>query len=117
MIFDQVIIAMTPTAPIPGTNYIVKGLGTTKDGQPTLVYYIPNNRNPQKRSEKSITRSECQQAYDQLLRAGEFTRKWFNEVMPERAATAPCNFRAIGQTFVFLGIAGYRRGTYTRRLP
>jgi len=116
MIFAQIRSAMKPGTTIPGTNYTVKGIGKRR-GEAALVYFIPNNHGPKKPSEKGVAESEWQQAHDQLMLHGEFSRKWFKKAMMN-ALQDPCNFTVIGKVFVSLGMADHEEGsgTYTRRL-
>ena len=115
MILRQIKSTLKPEATIPGTDYVVKAYGKRR-GEDALVYRIPNSRDPKKPAEKGINESEWQRAYGQLMQAGEFTRKWFNDALPECAAGQPCNFTVIGNVFVLLGIANENgRGNYTRQ--
>jgi hypothetical protein len=115
-IFQRVASTMKSGATIPGTNYVVKGLGKRR-GQDALVYQIRNSHKPTKPSEKGVNESEWQKAYDRLMQNGDFSRKWFETGMKDCADGQPCNFAAIGKTFVSLGLAEYEdgSGTYTRR--
>jgi len=115
MIFQQVRSIAKRGALLPGTNYTVKGLGKRR-GQTALVYRIPNNTGSGTHYEKGVTESELERAYEQLVGTGAFTRKWFNANLSACAKDGPCNFIAIGKTFVLLGVAVSGRGTYTRRV-
>ncbi len=115
MIFQQVKSIAKSGTLLPGTNYTVKGLGKRR-GETALVYRIPNNTGSGTHYEKGVTESEFEQAYGKLVGTGAFTRKWFNANLSACAKDGPCNFIAIGKTFVLLGIADSGRGKYTGRL-
>lgn len=101
------------TIPKPDTkeDFKVKGWGKRR-GEKALVYYIPNHKNPNKPSQKGITESEFETAYQQLIRVGFVSRKWFNVNMQSCAKEGGCNFTTIGGIFELLEIAGYERGFY-----
>jgi hypothetical protein len=109
--FAQIKNALGPGTKIPRTNYVVKGFGERR-GQAALVYLIPNSHAPSKPSEKGVNESEWQQAHDQLMQSGYFSRKWFNAAMSECAKGQPCNFSVIGSIFVWLGIADYEESSH-----
>ena len=94
--------------PISKDDYIVSGWVTSK-GEDALKYLIGERQHP-----KYIRVSEFKAAYDMLSSSGEFTRKWFNENLPE-SAREWCNFTTIGGIFELLGVAehleegGYRK--------
>ena len=114
MIFQQIKKLIQPGIILQGGGYTVKGFGKKRDGEPTLVYRI-RKRTAGKQSEKNIAASEWEQAYGQLVGAGEFKRTWFAENMPECARGKPCNFAVIGKVFVFLEIADEEPRKYVRR--
>jgi hypothetical protein len=92
-------------------DFTIKGWGRRR-GQPALIYFIPNHTNPQKPHEKGINTSEWEQAYRQLVRTGEFTRKWFYANL-DCADEGSCNFTPIGGIFSLLGLATYEgKGVY-----
>jgi hypothetical protein len=91
-------------------NYVVKGIGKRR-GHPALVYLIPNSHHPNRPSEKGVNEPEWQQAHDQLMRRGCFSRKWFETAMSECAAGQPCNFTVIGQVLVSFGMADHEKGS------
>lgn len=103
-IFHQAVTAFPKGANLPGTEYIVKGIGK-KHGEDAIVYLIPNRKDTTKPSSKRFAASELECAYRQLSSTGEFTRTWFNSAMKECANGAPCNFSAIGAVFVGLNLA------------
>ena len=94
--------------PKPGTSepYYIKGWGHRR-GEPALVYFIPNLGNPASPYQKSITETEFKGAYHQLNRIEKFSRKWFNEALPECAKEGGCNFTTIGGVLELLGEALY----------
>jgi hypothetical protein len=98
-------------------KFTVKGWGTRR-GQDALIYRIPNYSNPSKPSEKGITISEFTAACDQLIKAGSFTREWFNHALRDCAKEGGCNFTTIGGVFELLCIVKYeKRGTYMFTAP
>jgi hypothetical protein len=116
MIFEQIKSTAKRGTLLPGTNYTVKGLGKRR-GETALIYRVPSNIGPRRHYEKGVTQSEYERAYEQLVHTGEFSRKWFNDNLSSCAAEGPCNFIAIGKTFILLGIADSKRGKYTRWVP
>ena len=66
-------------------------------------------------SEKGIAESEWARAFEQLQRAGELTRFWFNDALVGCNKEGSCNFTTIGGVFQALGFATYRgNGRYER---
>jgi hypothetical protein len=97
------------------SNFVVKAWGRRR-GECALVYFIPNNRNPDKPHEKGITKTELNCAYEQLQRSGELTHAWFTKNLPECAKEGSCNHTTIGGIFELLGVAKYSsRGVYARQ--
>jgi hypothetical protein len=93
-------------------DFTIKGWGRRRR-QPALVYFVPNHRNPEKPTEMGINTLEWEQAYQQLLDTGEFTRKWFNFRLARCANEGSCNFTTIGGIFSLLGLATYEpKGVY-----
>jgi hypothetical protein len=93
-------------------DFVVKGWGE-RGGEEALVYLIPNHRNQSKPSQKGITASEWQSAYNRLVEEGELTKTWFQSYLPRCAAEEGCNFTTIGGIFSLLGLATYDRpGVY-----
>ena len=117
MIVDQIRMNIKPGTVIPKpetTAHTVKGWGTRRD-QDALIYRMPNHSNPSKPREKGITSSEFSAAYDQLIKTGSFTHKWFENKLKNCYMEGTCNFTTIGGVFKLLGIAKYaERGTYVR---
>jgi hypothetical protein len=99
--------------PDPKGNFEIKGWGQRRGGE-ALIYTIPNHKNPAKPYEKGIALTEFRQAYDQLQRSGELSRRWFNANMPGCAKEGGCNFTTIGGIFQLMGYANYKRGLYTK---
>lgn len=110
-------IAPGSLIPKPNTDneYLVKGWGRRR-GERALIYTIPNLKIPNRPYEKGVTTSEWVQAYDQLMRTGEFARCWFRASMKACAKEAGCNYTTIGGIFERLGYARYEPGVY-RKLP
>lgn len=97
-------------------DFTVKGLGMRR-GEEALIYRIPTNDSEKYPNghEKGITFGEFYKAYSVLQEISQFTKKWFNENLPECAKEGDCNFTTIGGIFDLLGIATYSEsGTYTR---
>ena len=94
--------------PKPKTSerHRTKGWGRRR-GEPALVYLIPNHGNPSHPHEKGITETEFERACNQLNQSGEFSSKWFNEVLTGCAREGSCNFTTIGGVFELLGEASY----------
>jgi hypothetical protein len=117
MIVDQIRMNIKPGTiiPKPKTNaHTVKGWGKRRD-QDALIYRMPNHNNPSKPGEKGITSLEFSAAYDQLIKTGSFTHKWFENTLKECKKEGPCNFTTIGGIFKLLGKAEYKKqGTYVR---
>ena len=115
MIVEQIKRIVKPVTVIPLPNspagHRIKGWGKRR-GKNALIYLIPNHKNPSKPSEKGITESEWEQAYQQIISNGDFSRKWFNRNMQACAKEGSCNFIAIGGIFELLDIAVYGRGKY-----
>lgn len=117
MIFNQVISIKTGTVipkPEAKDDFVVKGIGKRR-GEEALMYFIPNHKNPDKPYQKGITRLEWEKAYQQIVSQGSFSRKWFQDNMPECAKEGGCNFTTIGGIFELLKIAQYERGLYKKR--
>jgi len=114
LIFELIKTAIQPGTSLPGTKYIVKGLGE-RHGELALIYRIPNNTAPGKHYEKGIAKSEWEQAFQRLRATGEFSRQWFNINMSACAKSGPCQFLAIGAGFVLLAMAEKRRGAFVLR--
>ncbi len=91
-------------------EFVVKGWGTRR-GEHALIYKIPNNKNPDRPYEKGITVSEFKQAYEEIVKSGEFSSKWFKKNMNECSKEGSCNFTTIGGIFEMLGLAVYDYGT------
>ena len=118
MIVEQIKRMMKPRTVIPLLNskagHKLKGWGKRR-GKNALIYLITNHKNPSKPSEKGITESEWEQAYQQITSNGYFSRKWFNRNMQACAKEGSCNFIAIGGIFELLDIAVYSRGNYLKK--
>ena len=119
MIFERV-LKMAPSGtviPKPAAKqpFKVKGVGTRR-GEPALIYYVPNHKNPKKPNQKGINISEIETAYKQLVSNGTFTREWFRNNMPACNAEGGCNFTTIGGFFILLGEAEYIGNGEYRRL-
>ena len=101
---------LTPGIIIPKpqakADFKVKGLGRRRDEE-ALIYTIPNHKNPASPYQKGITKSEWQQAFNQLVTYGEFSRSWFQDNMPACAYEGGCNFTTIGGIFEILKYAIY----------
>jgi hypothetical protein len=96
-----------PAGTVLRPNYTVIGL--TRDGS-ALVYRIPN-RQGGRPSEKNIPAPEWEIAYKQLITSGKFDRPWFDSNVP-CAKNGGCNFKVIGEVFVFLELADRERARY-----
>jgi len=116
-IFEEIERAIRPGMAIPKPqterDFVVKGFGIRR-GQPALIYFIPNNKNPANPYQKGITNSEWVAAFQQLERSGEFSREWFEKYLPNCAKEGGCNFKTIGGIFQLLKLADYERGRYRR---
>jgi len=119
MIVEQIRRIAQPGTVIPKpdakANFIVKGWGRRRR-ENALIYFIPNHVNPRSPYEKGITESEWEQAYQQIIKNGEFNRAWFNRNMQACAKEGGCNFTTIGGIFKLLGIAYYERPAYIRNI-
>ena len=118
MIFEQIVqIAPSGTIiPKPESKgeFLIKGIGKRR-GEEALIYFIPNNKNPQKPYQKGITVSEFESAYDELTTSGRFTKDWFIRNLPKCNDEGSYNFTTIGGLFTLLGEAAYEeRGFYLR---
>jgi hypothetical protein len=118
MITDRIELNIHPNMIIPKpeatADFKVKGWGSRR-GQKALIYLIPNHSEPTKPYQKGVTANEFTLAYNELIKSGEFTRRWFNSELPACAKEGGCNFTTIGGVFQLLGIATYEsRGTYLR---
>jgi hypothetical protein len=105
------LIKHTTYIPKPATKSRVKGWGVRR-GEAALIYFIPIKKHPDRPSEKGVTESEFEQAYQQIIENGEFSRKWFDQNMQACSKEGGCNFTTIGGIFKLLGIADYKRGLY-----
>ena len=119
MIVEKIRRAIPPGTVIPKpkakAEFVVKAWGRRR-GEPALIYTIPNRKNPTKPSEKGVTESELERAYEQLQRSEQLTHAWFKKNFPKCMKEGPCNFTTIGGIFELLGEARYStRGVYTRR--
>ncbi len=93
-------------------DFTIKGLGK-RSRETALVYRIPNHSGGRP-YEKGITDTDWRLALQQLIKAGELTRDWFNSAMPRCAKEGGCNFTTIGGILSLLRIATYTaRGTYS----
>lgn len=115
-IIDMIEQQIKPGTDIPKPEatgkFSVKGWGMRR-GERALIYYIPNHNNPGYPHQKGINVPEWEMAYNQLLQANEFTKKWFSKNMPACDKEGSCNFTTIGGIFVLLGLAKYvERGVY-----
>ncbi len=96
--------------------------GTRRNGQPALIYTMPNKDPTKPHHRKGVTKSEWVQAAEHLSVAGDFTRAWFGQHMAVCNQDGPCNFTLIGGVFVRLGYAvyagrdGYRKRPQTNEL-
>ena len=119
MIIEQIRRIAQPGTVIPKpdakADFIVKGWGRRR-GENSLIYFIPNHINPRSPYEKGITESEWEQAYQQIIKNGEFSRTWFNQNMKACDKEGGCNFTTIGGIFELLGIAYYEKPAYIRNI-
>ena len=107
----QDMVIPKPEAKAP---FRVKAWGRRR-GEEALVYTVPNHKNPERPSQKGITVSEFEAAYDELVKNGKLTRTWFESRFPKCAAEGSCNFTTVGGIFVLLADAEYaKRGEYQR---
>lgn len=96
------------------SDFIVKGWGIRR-GETALIYYIPNNSNPEKPYQKGITISEFEIAYRQLIENDEFNHQWFAYSLYDCCKEGSCNFTTIGGIFELLGLAFYSEiGVYSK---
>lgn len=79
----------------------------TRRSERALIYSMPNHKNSEKPHEKGVTESEFQQAFEQLLDTGSFSRQWFNTNMVACRKEGSCNFTSIGGIFQLIGLAQY----------
>jgi hypothetical protein len=101
---------LVPGTVIPkpeGGDFRIKRWGGKRRGELALIYTIPNKNTPTKPFEKGVTSKEWTQAFDRLMKEGEFSRGWFNMYMTACAKEGGCNFTSIGGVFEFLGYAAY----------
>lgn len=90
-------------------DYIVDGWGISR-GEKALRYLIGV-----KQHSKYLRISDFEAAYAELYISGKFTRKWFNENLPQSAKDGWCNFTSIGGIFELLGIAiHHEEGCYKK---
>lgn len=118
MNFDQLIRLIPPGTAIPKPaakgNFIVKGVGIRR-GEEAIVYFIPNNKSPEKPYEKGITKTEFETALAELNLNGEISRKWFSDTFPRSNKEGPCNFTTLGGFLILLNLAQYcGSGLYKR---
>lgn len=111
----KLVTGMKIPKPKSQADFVVTGWGVRRNER-ALIYAIPNHKTPTKPYRKGIMESEWIQAFEQLIKAGDFSRKWFKDSMPACAKEGSCNFTTIGGVFEVLGYAAYARGNY-RRLP
>jgi hypothetical protein len=112
---DRILREIKPGTEIPKPAALFpfrfQGKGERR-GQRTVVYTIPNHKDPTRPSKKAVTESELDYAHRQLLSAGRLTREWFKKHLPD-CAKQGCNFTTVGGLFVLLGEAEYQeRGVY-----
>ena len=112
MIFHRITATLIGGTSVPGTSYIIKGVGSRR-GEAALVYLIPNRSAPGRPREKGVTEAEFNQAYGELLNSGSFSRMWFSAHLQNCAKEGPCNFLFIGGVFVELGVARHSRGIFS----
>ena len=112
-IVDRIRIEIRETIPKPkAMPYRVKGWGRRR-GEPALVYFIPNRKDPKRPYEKGISESEFVSVHNRINEAGEFRRDWFENNLQACAGEGPCNFTTIGGVFERLGKAAYAgQGVY-----
>lgn len=118
MVIDRVFKIAAPRTVIPKPyakgKFRVERMGTRR-GERALIYSIPNNNDPKNPYEKGVTASEFEKAYDQLMRTGELTRRWFKRNIPACEAEGPCNFTTVGGLFILLRKSMYAaRGVYQK---
>ena len=77
----------------PKSICVVKGWGIRR-GEDALIYTMRGG------SEKGIAESEWARAFEQLQRAGELTRSWFNDALVGYNKEGSCSFTTIGGVFV-----------------
>ncbi len=83
-----------------------------------MVYRIPARRGTKKASEKRITASAFEQAFDVLQATGQITRRWFAQHLPDLERDGTCNFTTVGGVFELLGEVRYvEPGVYERIIP
>lgn len=115
MINEQIRRTVPPGTVIPKPDakkdFKVKGWGRRRR-ENALIYFVPTHENPGSPSEKGITESEWEQAYQQITKNEEFTRTWFKQNMEACNKEGGCNFTTIGGIFELLGIAYYERSVY-----
>ena len=117
MIRNEISPGVEIPKPDPKGRFLVKGWGRRRK-EDALIYTIPNHNNPTKPYEKGITVSEFETAYQQLLKSGELTRRWFDVHIPTCTKEGSCNFTTVGGIFEMLGEAKYMgKGIYRRQRP
>ncbi|MDD4051500.1 MAG: hypothetical protein PHR28_06345 [candidate division Zixibacteria bacterium] len=95
------------TIPKPRSKHQkVKGWGR-RQGERALVYWIPNHKDPENRSQKGVNESEWRKAHKRLMSGEPLTRAWFQEKMRACDKEGGCNFTTIGGIFQLLRIAKY----------
>lgn len=119
MVIDRVFKIAPPGTVIPKPfatgQFRVVRMGKRRSER-ALIYSIPNRKTPRRPYEKGVTVSEFNKAYDQLITAGQLTRRWFKKNVPACETEGPCNFTTVGGLFILLGKAMYTtRGVYSKR--
>jgi len=116
MIVEKILQSVPPGTVIPKPeakgDFVVKAWGRRR-GERSLIYSIPNHRNPGRPYEKGITETEFERAYEELRSSGELTRTWFAKNLPGCAKEGSCNYTTLGGIFELPGEAMYSsRGVY-----
>ena len=116
-LLNRILKKAPPGTVIPkphGGTFKVKGQGMRR-GEDSVVYFIPNHREPTKPYEKGIRASELERAYDRLTKSGLLTHEWFRTHLPACEAEGSCNFTTVGGLLILLGVATYAsRGAYRK---
>ncbi|MBK9579100.1 MAG: hypothetical protein IPO40_18690 [Fibrobacteres bacterium] len=90
-------------------------LGWTSSGSESAISYsIPNRKDPAKPYRKYVRESEIILAYEEFVKAGEFTRGWLNTHLPKLAKEGSCSFTTIGGLLCLLGEARYEYARYCK---
>lgn len=120
MLLDRIMaeIPVDTVIPKPAAKgkFTLKGEGTA--GEERAIYYsIPSREKGKQSGQKFITEKQLEEAYGQLLAAGELTRQWWNENIRHSETEGGCNFTTVGGLLVLLKEAErIKRGTYRRLL-